>query len=197
MDLMRRYFGIHELSLIGYSLMSNHVHFVIIPPTAEALSLGVGRLNQDYSRLQNVRCGRTGHLWQNRFFSCPVQYEGIWEVLAYVELNPVRAHLVEEAADWKWSSARAHVSGIDETLLLDMILWQQHFNGVAWIRFLEEAAKRKRLQDALRRATSTGSFWGSDETAELLERELGRPVRARPKGRPLKQPPANGKIGTW
>ena len=90
---MRRYFGIYELSLIGHSLMSNHVHFVIVPPTTEALSLGVGRLNQDYSRLQNMRCGRTGHLWQNRFFSCPVQHDRIWEALAYVELNEC-AHIL-------------------------------------------------------------------------------------------------------
>ena len=85
--LMSRYFRIYELSLIGHSLMSNYVHFVIIPPTAEALSLGVGRLNQDYSRLQNMRCGRTGHLLQNRFFSCPVQHDRVWEALAYAELN--------------------------------------------------------------------------------------------------------------
>jgi len=89
------------------------------------------------------------------------------------------------------------VSGIDETGLLDMTLWQQHFEGPSWNKFLEEAAKRKQIQDAIRRATSTGSFWGSDEIAERLERQLGRPVRARPKGRPLKQPQANWKMGTW
>jgi len=125
LDLMSHHFTIYELSLIGNSLMTNHVHFVIIPSTAEALSLGVGRLNQDYARLQNMRHGQTGHLWQNRFYSCPVEPGRIWEVLAYVELNPVRARLVDKAHEWKWSSAQAHVSGIDGSGLLDMTLWQQ------------------------------------------------------------------------
>lgn len=182
MDLMKRFLGTYELVLIGHSLMTNHVHHLIIPPTAEALSLGVGRLNQEYSRLQNMLNGRTGHLWQNRFFSCPVDPSRVWEVLAYIELNPVRAGLVKRASDWKWSSAQAHVSGADASGLHDMILWQQQFDGHSWDLFLEEEAKRKQIQDAIRRATSTGSFWGPDEMAERLERELGRPVRARKKG---------------
>jgi putative transposase len=84
--------------------MSNHIHGIVIPPTGAALPSGVGTLHRDFSRLQNIRCGRTGHLWQNRFFSCPVQFDRVWDVLAYVELNPVRAHIVEKPAQYQWSS---------------------------------------------------------------------------------------------
>jgi putative transposase len=162
--------------------MTNHVHQLIVPPTVEVLSLGVGRLNQEYSRLQNMLHGRTGHLWQSRFYSCPVDLSRVWEVPAYVELNPVRAGLIQKASDWKWSSARAHVCGDQDSDLHDMTLWRQHFDGPSWDKFLEEEVKRKQIQDAIRRATSTGSFWGPDTTAERLERELGRPVRPRKKG---------------
>jgi putative transposase len=92
LELLRRYIYIDELSLIGYCLISNYARFVLISPKEEALSLGVGQLNQDFSRLQNMRCGRNVHLWQYGFFSCPVQHEGIWEVLVFVKLNPMRAH---------------------------------------------------------------------------------------------------------
>jgi len=185
LDLLRRHFRRHRLSLIGYCLMSNHVHLVVIPSTVNDLSNGVGGLHQDFSRLQHVQHGQTGHLWQNRFFSCPV--EGIWEVLAYVELNPVRAHLVVNASDCEWSSGRAHVTGIDKTGLLDMSLRERHFDGASWERFLEAAASRREVQDSIRAATSAGRFWGSEETAERLERELGRPVGRRPRGRPTKK----------
>ena len=181
LNLLRRQFGFYDLSMMGYCLMSNHIHCVVIPPTMEALSSGVGRLHRDFSRLQNIRCSRVGHLWQNRFYSCPVGFDRVWDVLAYVELNPVRAHIVDGPSHWQWSSAQAHVSGIDETGLLDMNLWRQHFDGSSWEKFLEAAKARKQLQNAIRSATSAGRFWGSDEVAKQLEDQLGRPIRRKPK----------------
>jgi len=68
--------------------------------------LGSRRMHNDYSRWHNVQHGRHGHLWQSRFFSCPVEEDRVWGVLGYIELNPVRAHMVEHAWDWEWSSAR-------------------------------------------------------------------------------------------
>lgn len=175
--LLKEHFVNYQLSTIGYCLMSNHIHCVVIPPKEEALSCAVGRLHQDFSRLQNIRLGLTGHLWQNRFFSCPVQFDRIWEVLAYVELNPVRARLVEHPSQWPWSSAQAHLSGLDKSGVLQMDLWQQHFDGTSWAKFLESARSRRQVVDSIRAATSAGRFWGSKEVARELERLLGRPVR--------------------
>ena len=92
----------------------------------------IGRLHNDFSRWQQIQRDLTGHLWQNRFFSCPLDEDHFWEALRYVELNPVRAGLVRNAWEWPWSSARAHVTGIDETGLLNMDLWRTRFDGNRW-----------------------------------------------------------------
>jgi putative transposase len=52
--------------------------------------------------------GRSGHLWQGRFYSSPLDNVHLWRALAYVERNPVRARLVRRAWRWPWSSAAAH-----------------------------------------------------------------------------------------
>ena len=69
------------------------------------------RLNRCYSR--------SGHLWQNRFYSCPLGPTHLVAALAYVDLNPVRAGLVGKAAHYPWSSAGAHAAGADSAGLLD------------------------------------------------------------------------------
>ena len=78
----------------------------------------VGRT--DYARWLNIRLGEPGHVWQNRFYLCPLDERHRWEALRYVELNPVRAGLVGRATDWPWSSAAAHTTGVDRTGVVDM-----------------------------------------------------------------------------
>jgi putative transposase len=114
LDLWSNYCNLYHADLVGYNLMGNHVHLIPIPEFDTSLAKAVGRTNNDFSRWQNVQCNRTGHLWQARFYSCPVDVFSLWDVLAYIELNPVRAGLVQNAEDWKWSSARAHLTGTDE-----------------------------------------------------------------------------------
>jgi putative transposase len=184
MDLMRRHFSLYDLSLLAHCLMSNHPHYAVIPSREDGLAKGVGRLHQDFARRQNLRCSRTGHLWQNRFFSCPVEEGRVWDVMAYIELNPVRAGLVENAWDWEWSSARAHVTGTDPSGLLNMDYWRSRYTGESWREFLKEAERRKQINYRIRAATSSGRCWCSDELARELERRLGRPILPLPKGRP-------------
>jgi putative transposase len=109
LDLLQRSVESREISLLGHCEMTNHVHNAIIPKAYDSLARAMQPLDRDFARYQNLRCRRTGHLWQARFFSCPA-YDS-WEVLAYVELNPVRAGIVLNPEDWEWSSARAHLSG--------------------------------------------------------------------------------------
>jgi hypothetical protein len=84
------------------------------------MAKGIGHPNNDFSRWQNVQCSRTGHLRQARFYSCSFKFASLAEVLAHIELNPVRAGLVKRPEDWKWSSARAQPMRIDKTGLLHM-----------------------------------------------------------------------------
>jgi putative transposase len=70
-----------------------------------------------YSRVQNARRAVTGHQWANRFFSTALDAPHLWAAVSYVEGNPVRAGLVTDAIDYRWSSARAHAGLIDDALL--------------------------------------------------------------------------------
>jgi putative transposase len=183
LNLLARYFQFYEIILLGLCLMDNHVHLVVIPEKESSLSDGIGQLHNDFARWQNIQCNKTGHLWQNRFFSCPVEEDRVWKVLSYVELNPVRAHMVGNAWDWEWSSARAHVMGNDPSGLLDMGCWQKTFNEAGWKKYLEEMAAKDSVCAQIRRATASGRFLGSEATARQLERELGRALLPRKRGR--------------
>ena len=100
----------------------------------------------------------------------------------YVELNPVRASLVADPADWRWSSARAHLSGRDDGLVrVDPLL-----AVVAdWRGFLNRAVPEDERRD-LREHGSTGCPLDSATFVERLERMVGRTLRPGKPGRPSK-----------
>jgi putative transposase len=170
LELVRRQIVTGEISLLGYAHMTNHVHNAMIPQETESLSRSLRVLSRDFSRFQNLRLNRTGHLWQGRFFSCPV-YD-MFEVLAYIELNPVRASIVASPSEWEWSSARAHLTGIDHSGLLDMDLWRKRFDPSSWLEYLKEAAHRMDVNDRIRRATTAGRFCGPKDIARKMEEEF-------------------------
>jgi putative transposase len=172
LDLWSTHSKQYHASLVGYTLMGNHVHQIPIPEFKMSLANAVGQTANDFSRWQNLQCKRTGHLWEERFYSCPVEMASLWDVLAYVELNPVRAHLVDSAADWKWSSARAHLTGTDETGLLDMTLWRAHFTPKSWADILRQKQQEKLLHQ-IRTATRTGRPLATDKVLQQLEQLLG------------------------
>ena len=86
--------------------MSNHVHLIAIPAAGNSLARSLGRAHVDYARWLNLRRGESGHVWQNRFFSRPMDERHQWEALRYVESNPVRAGVVSEASDWPGRARR-------------------------------------------------------------------------------------------
>jgi putative transposase len=92
---------------LAYCLMTNHFHLLVSLSTAN-LSKGMHRLNGLYARRFNERHGHVGHLFEARFASSAIQAEEhLLDALRYVVLNPVRAGLCCDPADWPWSSFRA------------------------------------------------------------------------------------------
>jgi putative transposase len=168
--------------------MGNHVHLIAAPPTANALAKCFGRTHVDYARWLNVRRGETGHLWQNRFFSCPMDDRHHWEALRYIELNPVRAGLVQDAVAWPWSSAAAHAAGTDRSGILDLVEWSERWNPAAWREALSEGIEDAALLERIRQATRTGRPLASEEFVRELEtarHESLRPRKRGPKGKPV------------
>lgn len=169
--------------------MTNHVHLVATPHREESLAKAVGRTHFLYTQYVNRLHGRSGHLWQNRFFSCALRGVHFWRTLCYVKRNPVRAKLVRVPWRYRWSSAAAHVSGEDPTSLLDMGTWAAHWTGEAWQEALRQAPQADEVAK-LRLATHRGRPLATDSFLSKLERRLGRRVRPRPVGRPKQAKPA-------
>lgn len=93
----------------AYCLMTNHYHLVIETPDAN-LSAGMRQLNGVYTQRFNRRHRRVGHVFQGRYHAVIVQKDAyLLELIRYVVLNPVRAHMVLEAGQWPWSSYRAMI----------------------------------------------------------------------------------------
>jgi len=96
----------------AYCLMDNHYHLLIETPDAN-LSKGMRQLNGVYTQQFNRRHDRVGHVFQGRYKAIHVERESyLLELSRYIVLNPVRARMVHEAVDWKWSSYRATVGQV-------------------------------------------------------------------------------------
>jgi putative transposase len=95
--------------LLGYCLMDNHIHLLVQVPHGN-LSRGMQELLTRFACYWNQRHGHSGHLFRNRFYSKKVGGEAqLIAVASYIDLNPVRARMRKDPAQWPWSSYRIHV----------------------------------------------------------------------------------------
>jgi len=164
--------------------MPNHVHLIAVPRDATAIAGAVGRGHLQYAGYFNRTHSRTGHLWANRYFSCPMDDEHAAVAMRYVEQNPVRAGLARQACEYPWSSARAHIDGTDPSGLLDLSGWSERWEGgKAWRKLLAVAPDLDAVS-AIRSGTSTGWPVGGDDFISEIEATLGRPAKPKPRGRP-------------
>jgi putative transposase len=166
--------------------MPNHVHLIAVPERSDSLARALGRTHNFYSRWFNAVRRRSGHLWQNRFYSAPLGGDHLLTALRYVDLNPVRAGLIEGAVEYPWSSASAHASGRDPSGLLDLEAWAEICPGNDWAPYLEAATKDEELLARIREATQSGKPVGSKLLVNELERQASQRLELRPRGRPRK-----------
>jgi putative transposase len=162
--------------VLAYCLMSNHVHLVVVPERADSLAVLFRRVHGRYAQYLNIRRQRSGHLWQQRFFSCPLSERHLWVALKYVEQNPCRAGLVRRAEEYRWSSAAAHLGCKDASGMLDLGFWERSGRVETW-RQMHEAADDTRRIELLRRCTYSGRPFGEEEFVQRLEQQFHRAWR--------------------
>jgi putative transposase len=110
--ILSRALRTHECKAFAYCLMGNHYHFVLQTRHAN-LSALMQRVNSLYSLTFNRRHFRCGHVFEGRFKALHVDADAyLLDVCRYVDLNPVRAGLVETPVQWAWSSYRAHTGSL-------------------------------------------------------------------------------------
>lgn len=172
-------FGKREgLKIWAYCLMENHVHLVAVPAHLDSFKRGLGIAHWKYSLLINMREDWKGHLWQGRFFSCPLDESYARAAVRYAELNPVRAGLVERAEDYGWSSARAHVLRKPDPLLSESPLDSQIPDWANFLKNIDDQTEDR----ILRQYSSTGKPLGPPAFIDILEAMTGRVLRTQKRG---------------
>ena len=126
----------------------------------------------------NFREKWRGYLWQGRFTSFPMDESWLLRAAAYVELNPVRAGMVEKPWDYRWSSVHAHLSGKDSLGIVDV---EKLLNLIGdWKDYLLEAQGRS--GEEFEKHERTGRPLGDESFIEKAEKLLGRELKKKKPG---------------
>ena len=169
------------MRLVGYCLMSNHFHLLLWPHGDGDLSEWMQWLMAAQVRRYHAHYHGSGHIWQGRFKSFPVQDDDHYlTVLRYVERNPLRANLVERSEDWVWSSVNPIGPNNPEGLLSAGPVAKPK-NWVQIVNDVQTDAELKDLRQSVERGTPFGSTEWQKSTVTKLGLELTLPVESRPK----------------
>ena len=172
-----------SLEILGYCLMSNHVHFIVIPKEEKDLSEIFKIVHMRYSHYINRQRSSKGHLWQGRFYSCILDDSHLYRAIRYVENNPVRAKVVKKAWEYEWSSAKDHAKQRSKPLIT-LSVHKDIKAGEQWQEYLQEDDPE--LTEDIRIKTGRGLVVGSDKFIKKLEGVLNRSLECLKQGRPKK-----------
>jgi putative transposase len=179
-----------ECAVHAWCLMTNHVHLLLTPGSAESCGLLMKHLGQRYVQHVNRIHSRTGTLWEGRFRSCLAQTEDyVLACYRYIELNPVRAQMVGHPRDYLWSSYRVNAEGRPSGLRTEQAEYlrlggSDESRRSAYCE-LSAGQMESRLVDEIRSATNGGFALGGDRFKEDVGRALGRRVTRGTPGRPV------------
>lgn len=174
----------HNVEILAYCLMTNHIHLVAVPSTEEGLQRVLRPLHTRFAQRINRENGWKGHIWQGRYFASALDDAYMWAAIRYVERNPVRVKTVRKAERYPWSSAAAHCGLRDDQVLTTKRRWQRQNEQIDdWSMWLAEGDDTVRLE-IMRAHTERGLPCGSGRFIKKLERMVGRQLVYRPQGRP-------------
>ncbi|MBI4063536.1 MAG: transposase [Elusimicrobia bacterium] len=169
------------LKIWAYCLMTNHVHFIVVPENQNSIAKTMASLHATYALYFNAKAKRSGHLWQGRFFSSVLDEQYTYAAVRYVERNPVRAGLVIKAEEYFWSSAKAHISKIPNPILSYCPLLEEIPNWSDYLTDEEDA----RFLSGIRHATHRGRPTGKEEFISRMEQVLQKDLTPKIRGRPV------------
>ncbi len=176
---LKKYAAKYELDVWAYCLMPNHIHLVVVPKREDSLGLAMHDTLFVYAMHFNGRTGLSGHVWQGRFFSCPLDEGHLWAAVRYVERNPVRAALVEQAWDYPWSSAAAHCGLRDDPVLSKKFPPAGVISD--WQQWLSEGDNDEAVSDIYQK-TRSGRPCGPTTFIDQLENLLDRSIHPQKRG---------------
>jgi putative transposase len=184
MSLLQECSRLYGLNILGYCLMRNHVHLIALPRRLDSMPRVLRCVHGRYAAYLNARRAVSGHVWQGRYYSCPMDENHLWTALRYIEHNPVRAQIADQAESYPWSSARVHCNEGYSDDLVDLEMWRNRWNAEEWREFLACASGVGEEAEHIRRHTHNGRPLGSPDFVRQLEQGTGRLLTPRKGGRP-------------
>ena len=187
---LKEYSSKYRVDIHAWVMMTNHVHLLCTPQQEGGISRMMQALGRRYVQYFNFEYRRSGTLWEGRFKSCLVQEERyLLEIYKYIELNPVRAEMVVDPGEYRWSSYR--INGLGKV----SDLCTPHHEYLSLGKKLVERQKNYRkifvqhidgkLLENIRSSTQKGMAVGSDRFKEEIETLTGRRLKSKKRGRPV------------
>ena len=172
--------------------MTNHFHLLLRPEPGQSISRILQSLTVTHTWRYHKRNRTSGHVWQGRFKSPVVQDDvHLLVVLRYIEANPLRAGMVADPAEYRWSSFQQHGMGRDDPLLNSFPEWddlgrteaERRKRWRAKVRGEQDEAELRAVRQSLR----SGRPFGRPDWTESMAQRLNIELNPRPRGRPRKQ----------
>jgi putative transposase len=178
-----------HVAVHGYVLMSNHFHLLATPETEEGIPQMMQSIGRQYVRNYNQKHARTGTLWEGRYKSTLIQAERyLLTCMVYMDLNPVRAGMVADPADYPWSSHQHYIGRrVDKLLTPHPLYWElgntPFSRDEAYSNMVRSGISEQEKQ-ALTNATLRGWALGEADYVADLQRRTERRVLKSQAGRP-------------
>ena len=191
LDCMRDACERYRVAVHAYVLMTNHVHLLMTPENAEGISRVMQSVGRRYVQYINLEYRRSGTLWEGRHKASLVDAENYLLIcMRYIELNPVRANMVEHPADYRWSSYRFNAQTEGSVILSPHLVYLMLDVDAKQRKHAYRTLFRSQMDDqdlhAIREAIQFSVPLGNDRFKRQIETALGRSIGYAKRGRPIK-----------
>ncbi|MCM8829539.1 MAG: transposase [Candidatus Omnitrophica bacterium] len=189
-EILNKYKERYKFKIYHYVLMRNHVHLVVEPSERGGTLAEIMKcINLSYAQYYKARYKHIGHLWQDRYKSILISKDNyLLACGSYVELNPVRAGIVKDPKDYKWSSYNTYAYGKIDTLIDEHPIYKEMSENETERRnkyreFITGILKEK---DAMKGEMDRRVIYGSEEFIDKVTKEYKIDAIIRLRGRPRK-----------
>lgn len=191
LNWLKEYSKKSKVDIHAWVLMTNHVHILCTPQEEGAVSKMMQSLGRMYVRYYNYRYKRSGTLWEGRFKSSLIESEQyLLELYRYIELNPVRANMIEEPSEYSWSSYNCNAHGIETELQtaheLYLRLGKTKEDRLRNYRALFDAHVDTEILKEIRSSINKGLSLGNERFTSEIESLTSKRISPRKAGRPKK-----------
>ncbi|KAF7771925.1 putative transposase [Pseudoalteromonas citrea] len=185
LEKLKYYAKEYEVKVHAFVLMTNHIHLLATPTTSNGVSKLIQSLGRYYVRYFNQIYKRTGTLWEGRFKSTLVDSDNYFLIVSrYIELNPVRAGMVQHPAEYTWSSYQHNAVGKVIELITEHDLYAQLGTSPEQRQAQYRSLFESDIPPYTLEKIKTDKMWvlGNDKFKQQVEEMSGRRVSPLPQG---------------